>query len=176
MPRLNYCADCGTQIAPQATRCKRCWGKSRQGIRRQAPKLCVDCGHELTPGSQARRNPTGRCWNCHVKYLATRAPRRCSVTGCDQPHEAHGLCRNHYKASKPPSYRWGRTVAYRVAYSSPCANCGYNRLPSQVHRADNRLGYQWGNVTPLCSNCHREVTEGLTVCPPTLPMPHYRKP
>lgn len=176
MPRINACMDCGARIAPQAKRCKTCWGKTRQGVTRVAPTLCADCGKPLSKNSQAARHEGGRCWNCHRLHLTTKPMRLCSKEGCGQPHEAHGLCRNHYKASKGPAYRWGRTVAYRVAYSTPCAICAYNRLPSHVHRANGKEGYRWGNVVPLCARCHREVEEGLAPCPKPLPYPSHVTP
>ena len=174
MPRLNYCADCGTQIAPQSTRCRPCWGKTKLGIRKAPIKVCINCGVELPRSSQARRREDGRCWDCHVRFLDARPRRTCSIEGCNQPHEAKGLCAVHYKMSLTKG-RGGpgasNTRVHRYAAAQPCQVCGYDKLSSEVNRIDRDRGYVAGNVTAVCRRCHAEITAGVTPHPNPLRIP-----
>src|SRR3990167_5431447 len=166
---LNACVDCGIKITGRegVQRCKRCWGITRRGVAKVPLRPCADCGKPLSSRSQAYRRPGGRCWDCHLKALATKKIRRCTVEGCTAPHMALGLCRNHYKAGRTKA-RGGpgsKNRVYRWAQQQPCQLCGYARQSSQVNRIDANEGYVAGNVTAVCSRCHGEITIGLSPHP-----------
>ena len=173
MPRTTYtCRVCGTVVSHGKDLCKKCWGETRRGIKRVVHS-CFDCGKELSHASQATRKPDGRCWDCHVRHLASKPFRVCTLPDCERPHEAKGLCNVHYKQSIArtrggPGYG---SKLHRWVSAQPCQLCGYNQLPSEVNRIVPENGYRSGNVNALCSRCHREVTSKITIPPEPLTVP-----
>ena len=171
----NACIDCGIKVSPRkgVLRCKRCWGLSRRGVRRIPTHRCADCDKELNARSRAARRKGGRCWDCYLRALDARPKRPCTTPGCKRPHEAKGLCHNHYRASltKRQGGPGGKPKVHRYASAQACQICGYNRMPSQVNRIDATKGYVSGNVTAVCSRCHGEVTAGLIPHPAPLLIP-----
>lgn len=102
-----------------------------------------------------------------MKARRAKEQRTCSIEGCARPHVAKGVCKYHYHAERrrlqaPAVDRPSRFVVGGLA----CAICGYNRRRSEVHRLIPKGAYVVGNMVPLCANCHREVTEGITPSPP----------
>lgn len=164
-PRV--CQSCGSRL-PHGTRsttkqCRKCRSHPR-------PK-CIDCGKNLMNSSPG----TIRCWTCHVKYRqATAQTRMCSVAGCLRPHKAKGLCLPHYQDQRRRSEflggQWPHNFRLRRAdlAKAPCQICGYDRMPSHLHRiipGSDGGQYVVGNIIALCARCHEEVHRGLRPCP-----------
>lgn len=143
----NTCQDCGKELPDfRSDRCRACWLKKHSAEAKGAPK-CVDCGKEISwaVGRAGTSHKPSRCWDCEVKRRLTLA------TGGKQAR---------YK---------GQRKAKAILASMPCALCGYDRMPSHIHRLNPPLGYQLGNMVQLCSRCHNEVERGLVAVPqPTM--------
>ena len=180
---IRTCTLCGGSTSPGFDRCRSCY----QAARRDDPNntICPNCG-----GSKSRvgnicqqcsitkrkkiqvtcqcgtllplTNRSGRCWNCAIKARNIRVYGEhssvCGVEGCEEPFFALGMCYAHYRSIKRAGKQ--RSIAEKVR-KLPCGVCGYSKLPSNAHRLDGHVGYIFGNMVPLCLNCHREVHKGM---------------
>ena len=156
------CADCGKGVLPEHTRCMDCQRKGPNA------RFCMDCGKPL---SHTAHKEAKRCWPCHLKGLAAKPRKVCSVVGCQQPHQARGFCRAHYVHNWRAVTRNGRTtdrVTRTWVASQSCQLCGYSKMRSHVHRPQRQGDYVRGNMDALCARCHDEVHTGLTKCPDPL--------
>jgi len=158
---MNKCVDCDAEFTNnKRQRCLMCWRKYQAEHR---TSFCIDCGKHLISRSRGKH----RCRECYNLYLQTRPIHSCSVEGCGRQHRAKGFCMLHYKINfsiRPKGQNRGSNFRKQVS-KSPCQICGYNKLPSNVHRIDSKLPYQVGNMVALCYNCHAEVHHGITICP-----------
>lgn len=162
-PSWSACKTCGTRIRAAYKMCRPCYDKSRMASR----PLCQDCGQ---PTKQyASDYFAKRCWECEVKARRSKPVRHCEVEGCNQPHQARGMCRMHYQLElrklKP---RYGKTKIALALKKFPCQVCGYHRLPARIHRLIPGGPYRVPNIVALCSRCHDEIHAGLTPPPPAM--------
>ena len=184
----HVCRSCGTATAPGFDRCRACYGRARinpaasmicpkcsgkksrysatcltcRNLGRVVIKICSDCGANLPKQSRS-----GRCMKCAMAQRTIRmhgrpAPESCTVVGCTRPFFALGVCHQHYINLRRAGNL--RSIANRVR-ALPCGLCGYHKLPSNAHRLDGLVGYIYGNMVPLCLNCHREVHAGIATPP-----------
>lgn len=191
LPRV--CRICGSPTQPGFDRCRPCYWKER--TYRPADALtCPDCGGKKSVSA-------ARCWECSLAYKRTQDPsvftctqcgdpvlsrrklcRSCAAkarhdspkvcTQCERPAVGRGLCKIHYRDWRRKEYP--TTVLKnikQVVGDMPCACCGYNRTRVQCHRIIPANGYIWGNVAPLCPNCHAEIHRGLREHPDPVEMP-----
>lgn len=179
--RKRQCRACWLKAHPVRV-CQRCAATLAHGTRsttsqcracRSHPRApCVDCGKPLISSSRE----TIRCWSCHVVHRGNVAiVKHCSVVGCLREHKAKGLCLPHYQTARRRAqllgYDSSQTLKVRRGElaQAPCQVCGYDRLPSHLHRIipGSQAGmYVIGNVATLCARCHEEVHRGLIPCPP----------
>lgn len=156
----RICAQCGAAKPNYyAKQCRDCWLKTKG-----EPNRCQDCGKVLRNGRS-----DNRCWTCFRAWqIATRPLTVCTVDGCDKPFYAKGKCRSHYVVNRRKAF-YNLSVdrkAHVLVKQEPCAVCGYDRMPSEVHRIVPGGPYEVGNMVAVCSRCHDEIERGLTPCPP----------
>lgn len=167
---VRLCRSCGTKL-PHGTRstttqCRAC---------RSYPwPHCVDCGKRLSNSSRE----TIRCWHCHLVHRGSLAIlKNCSVPSCLREHKAKGLCLRHYQTARRRAQLVGNVSSQALKVhrgelaQARCQVCGYDRLPSHLHRiipSSQGGKYVIDNVSALCARCHEEVHRGLIACPPPL--------
>lgn len=151
-PDARICPDCGGRKGHKSAKCSDCFKRSRR-IHPEMHPLCTTCGTILA----STRNTSGLCRKCAAKRRNFH-PKTCEMTGCIFPVRAKGLCKSHYESSRKKEHPID-TLQGLKAYvrKLPCAVCGYDKTTRNVHRIIPSKGYTWGNVAPLCPNCHAEV-------------------
>lgn len=132
------CGGCGARIRANYSLCRACYEASRAAVR----PLCVDCGK---PTKQyAHEYYAQRCWDCEVKRRRGEGP------GAREAGQGRG------------------NILKRLLAKFPCQICGYDRMPSEIHRPIPRGKggmYTAGNMVAVCPRCHTEIERGLTPCP-----------
>lgn len=165
------CERCGSPISktsrPEALLCIKCY-LHRMG--HKGFRTCVDCGNTLNRGSKGTR-----CWSCHLaRKRAQAGQKRCNFPGCERPYRAKGFCLVHYQDARRGAQLLGTTspqtlkLQRRDLNAAPCQVCGYDRVPSHLHRIiPGAQGgkYVIGNVVAVCARCHEEIHRGLIPCP-----------
>lgn len=163
------CPSCGKRIQSAATQCRECYDRGR--TEKAAQYLCADCRKPTKQYASTRF--AERCWPCEMKRRRVLPKKSCSVNGCPRPHRAKGFCSAHYQRSyrpRPTGQFRGNRLKNILAYW-PCQICGYDRMPSDIHRLTPGAEggtYIPGNIVALCVRCHREVHRGVTL-PPAAP-------
>jgi hypothetical protein len=161
------CSTCGADVSTKtATQCRACWMKEHQA-KDSRPK-CKRCGVTIswmsgTAASQRKSRAPSHCRPC---FNAIRKENRIFVEyERMRAVKADGVIETHQQ-------RAARHVGIqlrKILQPMPCAVCGYNRAPCDVHRLVPQRGYVMGNVVQVCPNCHREIHKKVILPPePTI--------
>lgn len=82
----------------------------------------------------------------------------CSITDCDRPHEAHGLCHRHYKAKRRrdnPKVKEARKEERKKYRQKP-----ENKLKAKCHNTLNRAILKGEIKRQPCEICNEPNAEG----------------
>lgn len=157
------CVDCGKVLPDKkATLCRTCW--MRHHTESTSRPTCVDCGKPCSWQVGRKGTTAKRCWDCEVKR------RHANRVIVNLPGRIDSRTTNPEGRSFRQQRKRAGTLRALLG-PLPCAICGYNRLRSRIHRIIAANGYVWGNVVQVCSNCHYEIHDGVTPCPPAAAIP-----
>jgi len=149
---LPTCRDCGKQLGRDGQKqCRPCW--MAEHTAKSSRPTCTDCGKRISWLAK-------RCWEHEMQYRSSKSIR--------VQQELMRAVRSDLKnpnSRKNRLRRWNAIPLRRLLGPKPCASCGYDKLPSRVHRLDPEKGYVLGNVVQVCPRCHDEVHAKLRVAP-----------